>query len=150
MPWRDAINAHAGILMKTGESRSLVLARWFALGAGVLDFGSGLGLAVAPARAMPLMRLPVPDAASLVWVRWVGAFVCAVGATYLLAAILGGAARLRALLELTLPLRASVFVFGTAAILAGALPSAWAGVPATDLAFVVVQVALLRAFARLE
>ncbi len=87
------------------------LAWWLALGAGAADFCSGLGLAFVPAHVLPLMGLSVPGAEALIWLRWVGAFVWAVGASYLLALALGGEARLRTLLELTIPFRFSAGVF---------------------------------------
>jgi len=119
------------------------LAWWFALGAGGIDFCSGLGLAVVPARLLPLMGLAVPGAEALIWLRWVGAFVWAVGASYLLALLLGGEARLRTLLELTIPFRLSAGVFSAVAIASGWLSPGWASVPATDFALVVAQLWLL-------
>ena len=59
------------------------LARRLALLAGALDFGSGLGLVALPAAMLPLMGLPVPGEEALAFVRFVGAFVAAVGACYL-------------------------------------------------------------------
>jgi len=120
------------------------LAWWLALGAGMLDFGSGLGLALAPAQVLPLMGLTVPGAEALIWLRWVGAFVWAVGASYLLALLLGGAARLRTLLELTIPFRLSVGVFSAVVIAGGWLSVGWASVPATDFTLLVAQLWLLR------
>lgn len=129
------------LLMKFPVQR---LAWWLALGAGGLDFCTGLGLAFAPAEALPLMGLAVPGAEALIWLRWVGAFVWAVGASYLLALLLGGETRLRACLELTLPFRLAAGVFGAVAVARGWLSPLWAGVPATDFALVAAQLWLLR------
>ena len=120
------------------------LAWWLALGAGGIDFCSGLGLAIIPAQLLPLMGLAVPEAEALIWLRWVGAFVWAVGASYLLALMLGGEARLRTLLELTIPFRLSAAVFSTVAIASGWLSLGWASVPVTDFTLLATQVWLLR------
>lgn len=120
------------------------LAWWLSLGAGTADFCSGLGLAFVPAQILPLIGLAVPGAEALIWLRWVGAFVWAVGASYLLALLLGGEARLRTLLELTIPFRLSAGVFSTVAIANGWLSLGWTSVPATDFALVIAQVWLLR------
>jgi hypothetical protein len=120
------------------------LAGWLALGAGALDFSTGLGLAFAPERALPLLGVPVPGAEALIWLRWVGAFVWAVGASYLLALVLGGAMRLRAVLESTLPFRLATGIFGTVALTQGWLAPAWAGVPLADFGLFTAQLWLLR------
>lgn len=119
------------------------LAWWLALGAGGLDFCTGIGLAVAPAQVLPLMGVSVPDRAALIWLRWVGAFVWAVGASYLLALVLGGEARLRTCLELTLPFRFSAGLFSTVAITSGWLSLGWTSVPATDFTLLITQLWLL-------
>jgi len=120
------------------------LAWWLALGAGTADFCSGFGLIFVPAQVLPLMGLSVPGAEALIWLRWVGAFVWAVGSSYLLALLLGGEARLRTLLELTIPFRLSAGVFSTVAIASGWLSLGWASVPVTDFALVIAQIWLLR------
>jgi len=120
------------------------LAWWLALGAGAADFCSGLGLALVPAQVLSLMGLAVPGGEALIWLRWVGAFVWAVGASYLLALVLGGEARLRTLLELTIPFRFSAGIFGTVAIASGWLSLGWASVPVIDFALVIAQIWLLR------
>ncbi|MFA6285844.1 MAG: hypothetical protein WC661_00565 [Opitutaceae bacterium] len=120
------------------------LAWWLALGAGGIDFCSGLGLVFVPSQVLPLMGVAVPGAEALIWLRWVGAFVWAVGASYLLALLLGGEARLRTLLELTIPFRLSAGVFSAVAIASGWLSFGWASVPATDFTLVIAQIWLLR------
>ncbi len=118
------------------------LARWLAIGAGAMDFLTGLGLACGPASVLALMRVPAPAAEALVFLRWVGAFVATVGATYLWGA-LQWRQLLRPVLELTLFFRLAAGVFSAVAIGCGWLSPAWASVPVTDLALVVVQIALL-------
>ena len=118
-------------------------ARWLTLGAGTMDFLTGLGLVFAPARVLPLMHVAVPSGDGLVFLRWVGAFVGAVGASYLLALMRGGGARLRAVLEFTILFRLAAGGFSAAAIGLGWLSPAWSSVPVADLALVAVQVWLL-------
>lgn len=118
------------------------LARWLALGAGAMDFATGLGLVFAPAIALALMRVAVPAGEALIFLRWVGAFVAAVGATYLWGAW-ECRRLLRPVLELTVPFRFAAGTFSLVAIARGWLSPAWMSVPATDFVLVALQVALL-------
>lgn len=117
---------------------------WLALGAGSMDFATGLGLVFAPATALALMGAAAPGAEALVFLRWVGAFVGAVGASYLLALARGGDARLRAVLEFTIVFRLAAGGFSAAALGLGWLPWVWASVPAADFALAGAQAWLLR------
>jgi hypothetical protein len=121
----------------------LRFARRLALGAGLLDFGTGLGLAFLPAKVLPLMRVPTPSDEALVYLRFVGVFVAAVGASYLLAIPGGRRSRLRSILEFTLIFRLAAGVFATVAIGNGWLALAWAGVPAADFALLGIQLWLI-------
>jgi hypothetical protein len=121
----------------------LKAARLLALGAGAMDFATGLALVFAPARVLPWMHVAVPAGDALVFLRWTGAFVGATGASYLLAWWRGGEARLRAVFEFTILFRLAAGGFSAAAIGLGWLPVAWVSVPVTDLALVVVQAGLL-------
>lgn len=125
------------------KTNTVTLARWLATGAGAMDFATGLGLVFAPAWVLPLMRVAVPAGDGLVFLRWVGAFVGAVGASYLLAMARGGEARLKSVLEFTIPFRLAAGCFSAAAVALGWLPVMWASVPATDLALAGVQAWLL-------
>jgi hypothetical protein len=118
---------------------------WLALGAGAMDFTTGLGLVFAPTRVLPLMGVAAPAGDGLVFLRWVGAFVGAVGASYLLAVARGGSARLWAVLEFTIPFRLAAGGFAATAIALGWLPATWASVPVADFALVAAQAWLLRA-----
>jgi hypothetical protein len=120
------------------------VAWWLALGAGSMDFCTGLGLIFAPKMMVTLMGVALPGVETVVWVRWVGAFVWAVGGSYLLALALGGAARLRMVLEFTILFRFAAGVVSAVAIIMGWLAPAWASVPVTDLALVAAQAWLLR------
>jgi hypothetical protein len=120
------------------------IGRWVLLGAGSLDFTSGLLLTLAPGFALPLMGVATPQGDGLIFLRWVGAFVWAVGASYLVALLVGGTARRRHVLEFTLPFRFAAGGFSAAAIGLGWLTPAWISVPLTDFALVLLQVWLLR------
>lgn len=115
------------------------IARLLALIAGSLDFCTGLGLAFFPEQTLPLMRVGIPQATALVYLRFVGAFVGAVGACYLWALLRGGLERLRTTLELTILFRLSAGTFSAIAIWLSWLSFAWASVPATDFALAVLQ-----------
>jgi hypothetical protein len=119
------------------------LARLLALTAGLLDLGTGAGLVFLPAKILTLMRVPVPADEAIVYVRFVGAFVAAVGACYLWALLLGGAARLRGLLEFTILFRLAAGAFSAIAIARGWLVLGWASVPATDFALAGIQLWLI-------
>lgn len=122
-------------------------AGWLALGAGLLDFCTGLGLLLAPALMLRLMGMK-DIFGDLVYLRFVGAFVFAVGFSYLWALrrrrLSGDSTLLRATLEITIIFRLSAGCFGAWAILQGWLVPAWASVPLTDFALAATQGWLLR------
>jgi hypothetical protein len=64
---------------------SLKLVRTYALVVGAMDLSTGLALMAAPAFTLARMGAAVPGAEALGYVRFSGAFVAAVGASYLLA-----------------------------------------------------------------
>ena len=118
------------------------LARRLALLAGALDFGSGLGLVALPAAMLPLMGLPVPGEEALTFVRFVGAFVAAVGACYLWALRRPGE-RLRVVLGATLWFRLAAGSYVLGAVLRGSLDASWLTVTAADYGLIVAQLWLL-------
>jgi hypothetical protein len=130
--------------MKTNTTQTDGLARVLALIAGCMDLGTGLGLVAAPAWTLGWMAVATPGAEALVFLRWVGAFVGAVGASYLVALARGGAERLREVLATTILFRLAAGGYCTFAVLGGALEPRWGLVAATDLGLVVAQVWLLR------
>lgn len=115
---------------------------YLALAAGAMDFATGVGLIAAPAWTLARMGVAAPVAEALIFVRFVGAFVGAVGAMYLWAAA-RPRERLRALFAFTLWPRAAAGAFTGVAVLAGALSPAWLSVTLTDGALVVAQLWLL-------
>jgi hypothetical protein len=118
------------------------LARGLALGAGLLDFCTGLGLVLAPALTLRLMRAGPVGAEAEIYLRFTGVFVGLVGFSYLWG-LAGGPARLRAVLMLTTWFRLAVGGFSAWAVAAGRLTPAWSSVPATDLLLAAAQAWLL-------
>jgi hypothetical protein len=123
---------------------TLKQARWLALAAGSMDFATGIGLVLAPRPVLALMGAAAPADEAMVYLRWVGAFVGAVGASYLLALVRGGTERLRAVLEFTILFRLAAGGYCAAALALGWLPAVWVSVPAADLALAAAQGWLLR------
>jgi hypothetical protein len=122
----------------------LSVARTLALLAGIMDFVTGLGLILAPALTLRGMLAPVPGAEALVYLRFVGVFVFAIGASYLLAWRRGGGAPLRAVFRFTLPFLAAAGLFTGVAVMTGTLAPAWLSVTGTDLVLAGLQIWLLR------
>lgn len=113
--------------------------QWMALGAGAMDLGTGVGLVLAPVWTLARMGVPAPGTNEAEWfMRFVGAFVGAVGATYLWAAA-WPEERLRVTFGATIWLRGSAALFTGAAVALGPLAPAWLAVTATDGALVVAQ-----------
>jgi hypothetical protein len=120
--------------------------RLYCLGAGLLDSATGVVLVAAPRVALAAMGVEEMPA-DLVLLRWIGAFVGAVGLCYLYPLVLGGRGRDRRLavvLELTTIQRLVVFAFTTGALALGQLSPAWISVPFTDLALAAAQIWMLR------
>lgn len=124
--------------------KTIRLAKGLALAAGAMDAATGLGLVFAPRLTLGAMLLAPPGSEALVFLRWVGAFVAAVGFSYLVALARGGAGRLREIFATTLLFRAAAGGYCAAAVIAGALDLGWITVAVTDGALVVVQIWLMR------
>ena len=120
------------------------IAVWLALGAGGLDFCTGLGLVAAPALALKLMGAAPIGAEAIVYLRWIGAFVAAVGFSYLWPLWRREVALLRAALELTVWFRLAAGGYSAWAVATGALPLIWISVPLTDFALAAAQTWFLR------
>lgn len=118
------------------------IARGLALGAGLLDFSTGLGLVFWPALMLRLMQVGPVGAEAGIYLQFTGVFVGLVGFSYLWG-LAGGPARLRAVLALTFWFRLAVGGFSTWAIVSGRLAPAWSSVPATDLLLGAAQAWLL-------
>jgi hypothetical protein len=123
------------------------LAGWLAIGAGTLDFCTGVGLVAAPDVMLRLMGVK-EVLGDLVYLRFVGAFVGAVGASYLWASWRrkqsGDPALLRATLEITIIFRLAAGTFAAWAIWRGWLAPAWTSIPLTDFILAAGQTWLLQ------
>lgn len=120
------------------------LAVWLALGAGGLDFCTGLGLVFWPEGLLRLMFVPAPGAEAGIYLRWVGAFVTAVGFSYLWALGRRDVSLLRHTLELTIWFRLAAGAYSAWAIATGWLPLLWISVPVTDFFLAGTQTWMLR------
>lgn len=118
----------------------------FAWLVGLGDAATGLVLLAAPALFLRLFGFePLPGEA-LVFVRWIGTFVLAVGCAYLLPFAEREperAARLRGALSWTAAARLLVAAFVAVAVLSGALVVRWCFVGAYDGVVAIAQLALL-------
>lgn len=118
----------------------------YCLAAGSADAATGLLLLAAPGfvfARLGLEPLPAPP----VYASFVGAFVLAVGLSYLYPLALGAAglaARWRQLFETTAISRLAVAAFLAFAIPGGGLGAAWGLVLATDLGLAVFQLYRLK------
>ncbi|WP_221031395.1 hypothetical protein [Actomonas aquatica] len=130
------------------SAQTLQRARVLAVLAGAMDFGTGLGMVFLPSFTLKLMMVPVPEGDGLLYARFVGAFVGAVGFSYLWALLSGvGAERgraLRAVLRFTIPFRVAAGSFCLAAVIGGALAPMWLSVTLADYGLVALQTWLLR------
>ena len=119
-------------------------ARAVTLLAGLMDTLTGLGLLIAPALTLRAMLAPMPGSEALIYVRFIGAFVFAVGAVYLLAWRRGEAGTFKSVFQFMIPVVATIGLFTGGAVLAGGLSPAWLSVTFTDLLLAGLQVWLLQ------
>ena len=117
--------------------------RRLAWAVGAMDFFTGLGLVTMPELTLRCMLVPIPGAEALLFVRFVGAFVTAVGAVYLWGA-LGPSSRLKSVIACTLAFRGSAGGFCSVAVAVGSLPPGWLAVAVVDLSLLVLQIWILR------
>jgi hypothetical protein len=125
------------------QPRNERIARGLALGAGLLDFFTGLGLVFLPALTLRLMGVTPAAGAAETYLRFLGVFVGLVGFSYLWA-LRRGPAVLRQVFALTVFFRLAAGSFGVWALATGRLEPAWASVPVTDFALAAAQAWLLR------
>ncbi|MDE3188013.1 MAG: hypothetical protein KGM96_10895 [Acidobacteriota bacterium] len=119
----------------------------YQLAAGVSDSLTGAFLIVEPALTLRLLGLHVP-ADALPFLSFIGAFVFAVGLSYLYGATLvyraGCASRLEAVWIVTAIVRCSVAAFILARVASGVLEPGWLTIAFFDGACVLIQAAGLR------
>lgn len=118
-------------------------ARGFALVAGLADFFTGAGLLVRPAFTLGAMGVATPGAEAMTFLQFVGAFVGAVGASYLVALASGRTDRLWAVFRVTTLFRFAAGTFVAVMVATGRLEWKWLSVTATDAIIAGVQLWLL-------
>ena len=115
--------------------------------AGISDASTGALLIAAPLFTIRMMGLSVPRDATP-FLSFIGAFVLAVGLSYLYGALLvnrtGAVPRLEAVWLLTAIIRSSVAIFIVAAVLSGTLSVGWLTIAVFDGICVVIQARGLR------
>ncbi|HWA26205.1 MAG TPA: hypothetical protein VG734_11120 [Lacunisphaera sp.] len=121
--------------------------RWLALAAGAMDAGTGACLVAVPAWTLACMGVTPPGAEALEYVRFVGAFVGAVGLVYFVAGWRGNARALRTVLDFTRVFRGAAGTFVLAMVAGAGWSPAWLSVTGTDYALVVVQTIILARYA---
>lgn len=114
----------------------------WSLGVGAMDALTGLGLMFVPAWVLSCLRIDVPSEEAVVFLRWIGAFVCAVGLSYGLA-LCGRRGWGEASWIMTALARLMVATFLAVQILHGTLASAWGIVALSDALVAFVQLAVL-------
>jgi hypothetical protein len=107
----------------------------FTLMAGVMDTVSGLMLVFLPTFTLRLMFIPAIYT-DMIFIQFVGAFVLAVGSSYLIGlwSVVRGKlwSELRVVWKITAFVRLVICLFCSFAILSGRLEPSWISVPATD------------------
>jgi hypothetical protein len=115
--------------------------------AGLMDATTGALLLAAPLWTLDLMGITILPQEPL-FQRWIGAFVCSVGCSYLFPFLLpaGPARDQRAVGILTMATIVRLFIAGFSgiAIATGALEPAWLSVTFTDATLAVLQIYILR------
>ncbi|MGZ0656283.1 hypothetical protein ACWPKS_11820 [Coraliomargarita sp. W4R72] len=131
--------------MKINKKKRMLVG--FCLLAGLMDMLSGALLMGFPVFTLKLMGVPPVMPEAVVFVRFVGAFVFAVGTLYLFAPIPALLTRvwswLWAMLLATAWIRAVICLFTTVAIASGALSLHWWSVPVTDGSLAALQIWVL-------
>jgi hypothetical protein len=117
--------------------------RFWSVAVGSMDAVTGLLLVFFPSWVLGLLNIDPPSPDALVFLSWMGVFICGVGLSYGLA--LGRRSRAETVWAFTALIRAMVAVFLTVRIINGSLAPAWAVVGASDAFVAVVQIAILRA-----
>jgi hypothetical protein len=117
--------------------------RFWSVAVGSMDAVTGLLLMFFPSLVLGLLKIDPPSPDALVFLSWMGVFVCGVGLSYGLS--LGRRSRGETVWAFTALIRAMVAVFLTVKIINGSLAPAWAVVGASDAFVAVVQIVILRA-----
>lgn len=116
--------------------------RFWSVAVGSMDAVTGLLLVFSPSLVLGLLNIDPPSPDALVFLSWMGVFICGVGLSYGLA--LGQRSRGETVWAFTALIRAMVAIFLTVKIINGSLAPAWVVVGASDAFVAVVQIAILR------
>lgn len=117
--------------------------KFWSLAVGAMDAVTGLMLVFVPGLVLSLLMIEAPSAEAMIYLRWIGVFVMAVGLSYGIA--LGGCPeRGETVWLITALVRGMVAVFLIVQIVGGKMDPAWAVVAMSDGAVAVAQLAILR------
>lgn len=119
------------------------LIKFWSVAVGSMDAVTGLLLVFFPSLVLGLLRIDPPSPDALVFLSWMGVFICGVGLSYGLA--LGRRSSGETVWAFTALIRAMVAVFLTVRIIHGSLAPAWALVGVSDALVAAVQIGILRA-----
>ena len=123
-------------------NRHRFLKGW-SLAAGVMDAVTGLMLVFVPGLVLSLLMIEASSPEAMIYLRWIGVFVLAVGLSYGIA--LGGCPqRGETVWWFTALVRGCVAVFLMVQIAGGRMAPAWVVVAMSDGAVAAVQLAILR------
>ncbi|MEY3898051.1 MAG: hypothetical protein RLZZ214_3572 [Verrucomicrobiota bacterium] len=117
--------------------------KFWSVAVGVMDAVTGLLLIFVPALVLGMLRIERPSPEALVFLSWIGVFVCGVGLSYGLA--LGKRSHGEAVWIFTALIRSLVAVFLVVRIVHGSLSPAWTAVAVSDALVAIVQIVVLRA-----
>lgn len=117
--------------------------KFWSAAVGAMDAVTGLLLIFVPTLVLGLLGIAPPSPDALVYLSWMGVFVCGVGLSYGLA--LGRRTRGETVWIFTALIRALVAVFLIVRIVHGSLAPAWAAVAVSDALVAIVQIVVLRA-----
>lgn len=117
--------------------------KFWSMAVGSMDAVTGLLLIFVPALVLGLLGIAPPSPDAMVFLSWMGVFVCGVGLSYGLA--LGRRTRGETVWMFTALIRAMVAAFLIVRIVHGSLAPAWAAVAVSDALVAIVQIVILRA-----
>jgi hypothetical protein len=125
-----------------GNMNKIGLIKFWSIAVGSMDAVTGILLIFFPLLVLQLLGIAAPSADAVVFLRWIGVFVCGVGLSYGLA--LGHRFRGETVWGFTALIRSLVAVFLLVQIVMGSVVPAWGLVGISDAFVAVVQVVILR------
>jgi hypothetical protein len=116
--------------------------KFWSIAVGSMDAVTGILLMFFPLHVLQMLGIAAPSADAVVFLRWIGVFVCGVGLSYGLS--LGRRSRGETVWVFTALIRSLVAVFVLIQIMLDSLVPAWGLVGISDAFVAVVQVVILR------